>query len=110
MFLHVFGCEISQLCEFCKDSRNALFNRLFVGLDDQFGMFWLLVRIIDTREILDFALVNELVEALDVALAADIKGASDIHFNKIANLFPCPVACIAVGSNSGGDADHTVAC
>src|SRR5207237_2996396 len=106
--MHIFSCEISQLCEFCKDSRNALFNCLFVGLNDQFGMFWLLVRIVNAREILDFALVNELVEPLDVTLTADFNRTLDIDFDKVTDLFSCPLTRLIVRGNGSRNAHDSI--
>src|SRR5713101_3950864 len=40
---------------------------LFISLDDQYGMLWLFVWIIDACEIFDLALINKLIETFDVA-------------------------------------------
>ena len=48
----------------------TLLDGLFIGFDDQFGMLRLLVRIINAGKARDFPLVNQFIQAFDVALAA----------------------------------------
>src|SRR2546423_3439007 len=72
-------------------------------------MFWLFIRIVYTGEILDFPLVNQLVESLDIALAADFNRTFDIDLDKVADFLACPFACFTIGGNGGRYADHTVA-
>src|SRR5262249_30147240 len=60
-------------------------------------------------KILDLALIHQLVEALHIALAADLKRAFDIDLYKIADMFTCPGACPTVRRDGGGDASHSIA-
>src|SRR5690348_8637731 len=78
-------------------------------LDHKIRVLWLLVWIIHASEMLNFALVNKLVETLDITLPADLKGTLDIYFNKIADFPPCPCAGFAIGGNGSRDADNAIA-
>jgi hypothetical protein len=68
----LFRDEIAEFFELGKDLLRTLFNRLFVCLDNDLGMFWLFIGIIYTREVFDLALVNKLIETLDITPTTDL--------------------------------------
>src|SRR5581483_11104127 len=109
-FLHIFRLKVSQFFQLGKDALYTFLNGLFVGLNHQFRILWLLIGIIYSGEAFDFAFSNLFVETLDIALLADFKRAFNIHLDKIANLFSCPCACFAIGCDSSRNANHSIAC
>src|SRR5947209_6471221 len=91
-----FQFKIAQFLQFEDDTAHALFNRLFVGLDDQFGMLRLLVGIIDAREALDRTSVGQFIQTLDIAAATGIDGTADIDLHEVADVLAGPVARFTV--------------
>src|SRR5258708_20347459 len=106
----MLGVEVNQVFKAGKKAFNALFDGLLVGFDDEFRVLRLLVRIIYAGKAFDFALVNQFIKTLDVALAADFDGAFDINFDKIADVIACPLASLAIRRNGGRNADHVITC
>src|SRR5215469_2384069 len=104
------GLEIAQLFQPGENAVGALCDGLFVGLEDEFGRLRLLVGVVDAGEVGNFACVGEFVEALDVALAADLDGTFDVDLDEMADFLARPVACFPVGGDGGGDANHTITC
>src|SRR2546429_8745124 len=88
---------------------HTLLDRLFVSLNHQFRMLRFFIWVINTGKVLEFSLVNKLVEILDVSLTTHLNRTLDIYLNKIADLFACPFASFTVGGDSGRNAYHTVA-
>lgn len=102
--------KVAEFLKLCEDAGRTLLHCLPVGFYDQFGMQWLFVGIINTGEALDLALLCKLVEAFDIALAADFDGGLDVDFNEMTDMGARPISGLAVGGNGGGDAGHSVAC
>jgi len=109
IFVHYFWSEVAKFLEPVEDSSDALLDGFPVGFDDQFGMEWLFVGIIDAGEALDLALVGQLIEALHIALATDLDGTLYIDFNEVADVTARPVSGLPIGRDSGGDARDAVA-
>src|SRR5579884_3458033 len=109
LFARLFRFEVAKLFQSGKDAGDALFYGLFIGLNDQFRMLRLLVGVIDAGETLDFALIYQFVQALDIALAADFDRAFDVDFDEIADLLARPLTSLAVGRDGGRNTGHTVA-
>src|SRR5260370_41113988 len=102
--------EVTQGFRFGKKVSNGFFEGHPVGLEDELGVPRLHVRIIYAGKAFDFALVNQFIKTLDVALAADFDGALDIDFDKIADVIACPLASLAIRRNGGRNADHVITC
>src|SRR5579884_322757 len=109
LFTRLFRLEVAKLFQFGEDAGDALFYGLFIGLNDEFRMLRLLVGVVDAGETLDFALVHQLIQALDITLAADFDGAFDVDFDEIADLLARPLASFAVGRDGSRNTGHAVA-
>ena len=70
------------LDEIGQDILNTLFNRDFMSLDVNFGIFRSLIRCRDTSEFLDFTSLSLLVKTLGITLFNNIKRSISINFNE----------------------------
>src|SRR5437660_9114812 len=98
--IYLFRSKVTEFFQLGKDLLYTLLGRLFICLDNYPGIFRLFVRIIYPCEVFDFALVNKLVETLDITLATDFQRALDIDFEKIADLLSRPLASFTIRCDS----------
>ena len=99
-----------MLLEVGEDLLRRLLGRLVLGLDHQLGVLRRLVGVGDAGELLDLAGAGLRVEALDVALLADLDRGLDVGLDEAAvHHLARLVADLAVGRDRGGDHRHAVA-
>lgn len=70
------------LDEIGQDILNTLFNRDFMSLDVNFGIFRSLIRCRDTSKFFDFTSLSFLVKTLGITLLNNIEGGISINFNE----------------------------
>ena len=95
--------------EVAQDLRQALLHRLLLGVDSDFGVQGLLVRVGDAGEVLDLTPDRLLVEALHVATGQLFDAALGVDLDEVADELAVLVADLAIGRNRGGDNRDAVA-
>src|SRR6056297_2053598 len=107
------ACDESEMLELEQDLLNRLAGAQALGIDCHFGGFGRLVGIGDTGELLDDARPGLLVQALAIALLADLQGCRNVNFDKAAvgryhlpNLTPSG----RIGRDRCAQGDTTVLC
>src|SRR5581483_6970552 len=92
------------LLEQRQDLRRVLLRRVVLGVENDLGVERRLVWIRDAGELLDLALEGLLVQALHVALRADLDRCLDEDLDEpVAHQLARLVADLAVGGDGGGD-------
>jgi hypothetical protein len=107
--LRLIRFKVAEFFQLRQDATDALLNRLFVRLNNQLRVLGLLIGVVNAREALELALVDQFVEAFHITLTADLDGTLDVDLDKVTNFFSSPLACLTVGSNGGRDANDTIA-
>src|SRR5215211_6406976 len=104
------GWDQLVLLEIGEDLLGGLLGRLALGVDHQLRLLGRLVGVGDARELLDLTGAGLGVEALDVALLADLDRGLDVRLDEAAvHNLPRLVADLAVGRDGGRDDRHAVA-